>query len=108
VQGRDKVVLSTIHQAKGLEWSVVFLVSCADGQIPLAKALKEPGGEEEERRLFYVAATRAKDRLYICYPMLNYSRAADDCNPGPSRFIRELTESARGRKDCPFDYLTVR
>ena len=108
VQGRDKVVLSTIHQAKGLEWSVVFLVSCADGQIPLAKALKEPGGEEEERRLFYVAATRAKDRLYICYPMLNYSRTADDCNPGPSRFIRELTESARGRKDCPFDYLTVR
>lgn len=52
MQGRDKVVLSTIHQAKGLEWSVVFLVSCADGQIPLAKALKEPGGEEEERRLF--------------------------------------------------------
>ena len=51
----DSVVLSSIHQAKGLEWMAVFMVWCSEGMIPLARALKEPGGEEEERRLFYVA-----------------------------------------------------
>ena len=51
----DKIALSTIHQAKGLEWSYVFLIWCADGMIPLQRALKEQDGEEEEeRRLFYV------------------------------------------------------
>jgi DNA helicase-2/ATP-dependent DNA helicase PcrA len=100
-----KVVLSTIHQAKGLEWSAVFLVSCSDGMIPLARALKEPGGEEEERRLFYVAATRAKDRLYLCHALLG-NRGADDGDWGPSRFIRELTVSAR-KQECPYDHLPL-
>ena len=65
-ENADKVALSTIHQAKGLEWSYVFLIWCADGMIPLQRAVKEEGGEEEERRLFYVAVTRAKDQLYLC------------------------------------------
>lgn len=98
-----KVVLSTIHQAKGLEWSVVFLISCCDGMIPLARALKDPGGEEEERRLFYVASTRAKDKLYLCYTLLNHSRGTGDCDGGPSRFIQELTSSLRSSRDCPYD-----
>ncbi len=102
-----RVVLSTIHQAKGLEWSAVFLISCSDGMIPLARALKEPGGEEEERRLFYVASTRAKDHLYLCYTLLGTGRGTEDCDLGPSRFIRELTTSARNRTDCPYDHQPV-
>jgi DNA helicase-2/ATP-dependent DNA helicase PcrA len=85
-----KVVLSTVHQAKGLEWQAVFLIGMNDGRFPSAKSLKADG-EEEERRLFYVGATRAKETLYLCYqlssqdwPGLGFSR--------PSRFIRELPQ----------------
>jgi len=102
-----KVVLSTIHQAKGMEWSVVFLISCCDGMLPLARALKDPGGEEEERRLFYVASTRAKDRLYLCYTLISPSRGMNGGDGGPSRFIRELASAARSPRDCPFDHLPV-
>ena len=70
----ERVVLSSIHQAKGLEWKSVLMIWCSEGMIPLARALKEPGGEEEERRLFYVATTRAKDELYLCYPLTDYAR----------------------------------
>jgi len=108
LERRDgKVVLSTIHQAKGMEWSVVFLISCSDGMIPLARALKEPGGEEEERRLFYVASTRAKDHLYLCYTMLSRNRGINGCDGGPSRFIQELASSARSSRDFPFDHVPV-
>ena len=62
-ENRESVVLSSIHQAMGLEWQVVLMLWCAEGMLPLARALKEPDGEEEERRLFYVAVTRAKDQL---------------------------------------------
>jgi DNA helicase-2/ATP-dependent DNA helicase PcrA len=82
--------LSTIHQAKGLEWSYVFLIWCVDGMIPLQRALKEPSGEEEERRLFYVALTRAKDQLYLCCPALDYSRASGNIMLAQSRFIKEI------------------
>ena len=86
----DRVVLSTIHQAKGLEWSYVFLIWCADGMLPLQRALKEPGGEEEERRLFYVAVTRAKDQLYLSSPAMDYTRSSGALTLTPSRFIREI------------------
>ncbi len=86
--GRECVILSTVHQAKGLEWDAVFMIGLNDGSFPSAKSLKT-GDEEEERRLFYVAATRAKDELYLCCPVssggwrsINFLR--------PSRFIREL------------------
>ncbi|OPY87303.1 MAG: ATP-dependent DNA helicase PcrA [Syntrophus sp. PtaU1.Bin208] len=98
----NKVVLSTIHQAKGLEWSVVLLVGCAEGMIPLDRALREEGGEAEERRLFYVAATRAKDHLYLCYPQTDSSRWAGFANLSPSRFIKELIPSSR-KKELPFE-----
>ncbi len=65
----DRVVLSTIHQAKGLEWKIVFLINLCSGAFPSERALKEPQGIEEERRLFYVAITRAKQQLYLTYPM---------------------------------------
>jgi len=104
---QDKVILSTIHQAKGLEWSYVFLIWCADGMIPLNRALKEPCGEEEERRLFYVAVTRAKDQLYISYPVLDYSRASGTFSLGPSRFISEIAPGSPKDKQRPFEQWTL-
>lgn len=88
-QEEERIVLSTIHQAKGLEWQAVFLIGCAEGMIPLVHALKEEGGEEEERRLFYVACTRAKDKLYFCYPKIRYARNKITYF-SPSRFLEEL------------------
>jgi len=103
----DKVALSTIHQAKGLEWSYVFLIWCADGMIPLQRALKEQDGEEEERRLFYVAVTRAKDQLYLCYPALDYTRSSGVLNLAPSRFIREIAPLSEYDDDRPFEQWVV-
>jgi DNA helicase-2/ATP-dependent DNA helicase PcrA len=88
----ERVVLSTIHQAKGLEWKVVFLVWLVDGKMPSARSLLEPGGEEEERRLFYVALTRAKDELYLVYPTVSTSRDNYGMGNSPSRFIMELDQ----------------
>lgn len=99
----DRVVLSSIHQAKGLEWKVVFMIWCCEGMMPLARALKEPGGEEEERRLFYVATTRAKDQLYLCYPMTDYSREMGHLPVQPSRFILELSSFVNRKKERPYD-----
>ena len=100
----DRVVLSTVHQAKGLEWPAVFLIWCSEGMIPLARALKDEDGEEEERRLFYVACTRAKDELYFCYPLMDYSRRMDNGYLSPSRFLEELKMSdSRGKAACPYE-----
>jgi DNA helicase-2/ATP-dependent DNA helicase PcrA len=99
----DSVVLSSIHQAKGLEWMAVFMVWCSEGMIPLARALKESGGEEEERRLFYVAVTRAKDHLYLSYPLTDYARGMGHLPVSPSRFIMELSPYSAQVKDRPYD-----
>jgi DNA helicase II / ATP-dependent DNA helicase PcrA len=106
-QVEDKVILSTIHQAKGLEWSYVFLIWCSDGMIPLQRALKEPGGEEEERRLFYVAVTRAKDQLYLSSPVLDYTRSAGTLTLSPSRFIREIAPLSEQDERRPFEHWTL-
>jgi len=115
----EKIVLSSVHQAKGLEWRVVFVIWLADGRFPSQRALRVPGGiirvpeqkmsnelavmlrdtlekeivipgEEEERRLFYVAVTRAKQELYLVFPVMARDRAGMDVLMEPSRFIREL------------------
>jgi DNA helicase-2/ATP-dependent DNA helicase PcrA len=105
--GANKIILSTIHQAKGLEWSVVFLIGCADGMIPLARAVDEEG-EDEERRLFYVATTRAKDQLYFCYPLVTYARGSGASVMRPSRFIREIAEHTENTKQRrPYDHLEL-
>src|ERR1019366_9545072 len=62
---RDFLVLSTVHSAKGLEWRVVHLPHLVDGAVPSDMALSAPAGLAEERRLFYVAVTRARDQLYL-------------------------------------------
>ncbi len=93
-----KVVLSTVHQAKGLEWEAVFIIGMNDGRFPSAKSLRSDD-EEEERRLFYVGVTRAREDLYVCYPI-----SSEDWNAlgflRPSRFLRELP------KDC-FEEIAV-
>ncbi len=86
----EKIVLSTIHQAKGLEWQAVFVMHLGAGQFPSEKSLRERKGLEEERRLFYVAVTRAKKQLYLTYPLTGgYSMMLG----GPSMFIEELDRS---------------
>ncbi len=126
----EKIVLSSVHQAKGLEWRCVFVIWLADGRFPSQRALRVPGGiiridrtkvhpafdvallegdttenreprtesqvevvipgEEEERRLFYVAVTRAKQELYLVFPVMARDRGGMDILMEPSRFIREL------------------
>ena len=127
----EKARLSIVHQAKGLEWKVVFVIGLNDGMFPSSRALRVPGeivrvpgteaklpeseeetealmrrpiepdepmaeivipGEEEERRLFYVAITRAKQELYLVYPVLERDRSHLDVLMMPSRFLRELPE----------------
>lgn len=70
----DYLVLSTIHSAKGCEWDAVHVIHAADGMIPSDMALSEPGGLDEELRLFYVALTRAKRNLFVYFPMRYYYR----------------------------------
>ncbi len=85
----EAVVLSTIHQAKGLEWPAVFILGLLDGQFPNTKAFERLIDLEEERRLFYVAVTRAQDYLYLTYPL--FSLATGNLNQ-PSQFIKELPQ----------------
>jgi len=90
-QEKDAVTLTTAHQAKGLEWHTVFAVWMADGMFPHARAVEESAaGLEEERRLFYVTVTRAKDELYLTYPVINHAARDGDILMRPSRFITEL------------------
>lgn len=85
----DKLVLSTVHSAKGLEWDVVFVIGLADGRFPHTAAVV--GDQwEEERRLFYVAATRAKKQLFLCYPKEMMSSDRRFKRVGMSPFLREL------------------
>jgi DNA helicase-2/ATP-dependent DNA helicase PcrA len=124
----EKIVLSSVHQAKGLEWRMVFVIWLADGRFPSQRALRVPGGiiriapnrvhealpllegatqdapivdeegtreltipgEEEERRLFYVAVTRAMQELYLVFPVMARDRGGMDLLMEPSRFVREL------------------
>ena len=85
---KDHVVLSTIHSAKGLEWSHVFIVSMLDGIFPDARSVHAFQDLEEERRLFYVAATRAKHRLMLTFPSAMQSYGTYFSLP--SRFISEV------------------
>ena len=89
----ERLALSSVHQAKGLEWRVVFLIWISDGRFPSARSLRDPEGEEEERRLFYVALTRAKDELYICYPIVESDRSRQAVIQRPSRFVLEVPRS---------------
>ncbi|MBE0544366.1 MAG: ATP-dependent helicase [Verrucomicrobia bacterium] len=87
----EKVRLSTIHQAKGLEFDVVFVIMLCDGLFPSARSLESDDGDEEERRLFYVAVTRARNELYLSYPLMRagYGNSGATLQQ-PSRFLAEI------------------
>jgi DNA helicase-2/ATP-dependent DNA helicase PcrA len=88
----EAVTLSSIHQAKGLEWKAVFIIWLADGMFPNSRVVEggDPAALEEERRLFYVALTRAKDELYLLYPQLNPRSYTGDIIQRPSRFLDDF------------------
>ena len=86
----DALRLTTVHQAKGLEYAAVFIIGLADGSFPLRRAI-EAGDVEEERRLFYVAVTRARDELYLCFPKVN-TKGGPAMLQTPSRFLQELSD----------------
>jgi len=86
----EVLVLSTIHQAKGLEWETVFLIGLSDYEFPHPKALGTEGALEEERRLFYVAATRTKSLLYLTHPQTKYTFRNGAIITRPSQFLYEL------------------
>ncbi len=89
----EQIKLSTIHQAKGLEFDVVFIIMLCDGLFPSSRSVEMAEGEEEERRLFYVAITRARNELYLSYPLIRVVHGyAGDAMQQPSRFLREFPE----------------
>jgi DNA helicase-2/ATP-dependent DNA helicase PcrA len=96
----ETVKLSTIHQAKGLEWSVVFLIWLVEGRFPNPNNFTSLDDEEEERRLFYVAVTRGKDRLYLCSPRRQKESTGYMSVLKPSRFLRELPDSCYRQVDA--------
>ena len=88
----DKVCLSSIHQAKGLEWQAVFIAWLTEGMFPGSRSMEDDTALEEERRLFYVGVTRCKEELYLTYPELRLNAAYGEAFQRPSRFLEEIPE----------------
>lgn len=94
VMGGDEdelLTLTSVHQAKGLEWRAVFIIWAADGKFPSPRSLRDAEGEEEERRLWYVALTRARDQLYITYPLMVVDYNRQHIVQRPSRFVTDVS-----------------
>ena len=89
----EYLTLSTIHSAKGLEWHTVFIISLVEGRFPSAYSLQNEEELEEERRLFYVAITRAREKLYLIVPTSIYKPGEGKILTQPSRFIKEIPPS---------------
>ncbi|PYJ70264.1 MAG: DNA helicase UvrD [Verrucomicrobia bacterium] len=87
---KEAVNLSTVHQAKGLEFHTVFVIWLTDGMFPSSRSLDTREALEEERRLFYVAITRARDELYLTLPHMRLSGGYGDVFQRPSRFLQEI------------------
>src|SRR5881275_164093 len=86
----EAVNLSSVHQAKGLEFHTVFVIWLTDGMFPSSRSLETRDAVEEERRLFYVAITRARDELYLSYPHMRLNAGFGDVFQRPSRFLKEI------------------
>jgi DNA helicase-2/ATP-dependent DNA helicase PcrA len=93
-----RLTLSTIHSAKGLEWHTVFVIWALDGRFPSHHSIDKPEALEEERRLFYVATTRAKENLHILYPSQVYDRMTQTVLYRPSRFVEEIPDHLLDRQ----------
>jgi len=89
----EMVTLSSVHQAKGLEWKAVFVIWLTDGMFPSSRSLENEDAIEEERRLFYVAVTRAKDELYLTYPHMRLNAGYGEMMQRPSRFLAEVPKA---------------
>ena len=102
----DYLVLSTVHSAKGLEWRAVYVIHLIDGAFPSDMALGSPEGLDEERRLFYVAVTRARDELTLCTPLrMPHRRRSLDDRHSYAAASRFLDEAARATLDVGEDPL---
>jgi len=86
----ESLNLSSVHQAKGLEFHTVFVIWLTDGMFPSTRSLDTRDAVEEERRLFYVAITRARDELYLTYPHMRLNAGYGDVFQRPSRFLKEI------------------
>jgi DNA helicase-2/ATP-dependent DNA helicase PcrA len=93
----NRVTLMTIHSSKGLEFPVVFIAGMDEGLFPLFRSLDDKSELEEERRLFYVALTRAEEKVYLLYATNRRRMGAETVNGLPSRFINEIPEEALDR-----------
>ncbi|HWX18865.1 MAG TPA: UvrD-helicase domain-containing protein [Candidatus Binatia bacterium] len=90
-QDDEMLHLSTVHQAKGLEFDVVFVIMLCDGLFPSTRSVETRDGEEEERRLMYVAITRARNELYLTYPLIRAGYGnTGDLMQRPSRFLKDI------------------
>jgi DNA helicase-2/ATP-dependent DNA helicase PcrA len=89
----ERLILSTIHSAKGLEWECVFVIWAVDGRFPSAYSFMTDDELEEERRLLYVAVTRAKRHLFITYPVNIYDKTSGMLLTKPSRFLDSVPPS---------------
>lgn len=89
----EQLTLTSVHQAKGLEWKVVFVIGLTEGSFPSSRSLDRAEAVEEERRLFYVAVTRAEDELYLTYPYMRLNAGYGDMFQRPSRFLSEVPEN---------------
>ncbi len=87
---KEAVNLSSVHQAKGLEFRTVFVIWLTDGMFPSTRSLETRDAIEEERRLFYVSITRARDELYLTYPHLRLNAGYGEMLQRPSRFLKEI------------------
>jgi DNA helicase-2/ATP-dependent DNA helicase PcrA len=89
-EDNEQLRLSTIHQAKGLEFEVVFVIMLCEGLFPSERSLEHNDTIEEERRLMYVAITRAKNELYLSFPLRRIVKGTGELNQPPSRFLKEI------------------
>ena len=89
-QDDEHLILSTIHSAKGLEWRCVFVIWLVDGRFPSSYSFLTEEELEEERRLLYVAVTRAKQQLYLTFPINVYDKVTGSVLSKPSRFLDDV------------------
>ncbi len=104
IPAEDRLVLSTIHSAKGLEWHTVFIIWALDGRFPSSHALRKDADLEEELRLMYVAATRARENLYFTYPNQVYDRSLGIVLNSPSRFIDMMSDTILEKQSAGYRY----
>lgn len=97
-ENEPHLLLSTIHQAKGLEWPIVIVLWAVEGMFPSTRSMVEESDDYEERRLFYVAVTRAEEQLHIFTPRKRYLHDGGSMDCLPSRFVKEIPEGLLQRQ----------